>query len=82
MTNSRAVNAKVYLFSCTAHSLSAKINLPSSGDTVLDYFQRWLQSRGYRVLSLEDLERLVLFKSKDVMKVTQRYSGEAVEREG
>lgn len=34
MTNSRAVNSKVYLFSCTAHSLSAKINLSGSVDTV------------------------------------------------
>lgn len=34
MTNSRAVNSKVYLFSCTAHSLSVKINLSSSGDTL------------------------------------------------
>lgn len=34
MTNSRAVNSKVYLFSCTAHSLSVKINLSGSGDTV------------------------------------------------
>lgn len=60
---------------------SVKINLSSSGDTVLDYFQRWPQSKGYRVLSLGDLEHLVLFKSKDVMKVTQQYSGEAGERD-
>lgn len=78
-TNNKALNSKVSLFSCTAHSLSFKIYLSSSGDTVFDYFHRWPQSRGYSLLSLGNSELLVLFKSKENIKGTKQYKEEAGE---
>lgn len=79
MKNSKAVNSKVSLFSCTAHSLSFKVYFSSSEDKVFDYFHRWPQSRRYRLLSLGNSEVLVLFKSKDDIKVTEQYKEEARE---
>lgn len=65
MTTNRAVNSKG-LSSAALHSLSFKMNLPSSRDAVFDYFHRWPHRRGYSLLSLGDSELLVLFKCKKI----------------